>query len=188
MTTSALERLFVGIVLSDDVRHGLAAHLESGVPPPGLPGRVTPPENWHVTLRFFGMVSEPVRERLTAQLGSGDLGAPFSLAFGQLGAFPGTTRATVLWLGIERGSERLVELATYGENTAQTAGLSPEDRPFHAHVTLSRIRPQQNVSHVISRVAPFPLKMRVEAVSLFRSHLGGRGPARYEVVETFGLV
>jgi 2'-5' RNA ligase len=43
------------------------------------------------------------------------------------------------------------------------------------------------VTAEIERVPPLDLRMRVEEVVIFRSHLGG-GPARYEAIERFGLL
>lgn len=176
-------RLFVAVPLSDDVRAGLAAHLmEAGDDRP-LPGKPVPPPNWHVTLRFLGKTDEVAYQRVLAALSASHLGGSFSLGFGGLGAFPRPVRATVLWLAIESGVERLKNLATLAEMAARDAGFSAEDRPFHPHVTLSRVRPHQDLRPLIERTPPFPLTLPVDRVVIYRSHLG-RGGARYEELES----
>lgn len=179
-------RLFLGVALSDDVRHALASFVEDHTDHRPLPGRPVDPENWHVTLRFLGR-TEPVRRDLVLAAVDQDLAqTPFTLGFAGLGAFPRPVRATVLWLGIERGAEELEALGARCEAAAQAAGFSAEDRPFHPHVTLSRIRPWQDVTPSIEAFPRFPATQTVDAITLFRSILG-RGGARYEVVDSVPL-
>jgi 2'-5' RNA ligase len=88
----------------------------------------------------------------------------------------------VLWLGVSDGAEELATLALVCEEAALEAGFEPEERPFHPHLTLSRIRPWQDVGPVVDRVPSFPLHQTVDRITMYRSVLGG-GPARYEVVD-----
>lgn len=182
----AVGRVFVAVALTDETRHGLAAHLNEHLGGKPLPGKPVPVENWHLTLRFCGTMERLPYEKLLAGLDDSELGGPFRLFFGGLGAFPRPSRATVLWLGIDRGVEELALLATAAEDAAVGAGLIPEERPFHAHVTLSRIRPHQQVTPTIEAVPAPAIGMEVGSVTVFRSHLGS-GPARYEVLEEIPL-
>lgn len=179
-------RLFVAVPLTDEVRGALAAHIMAAGTARALPGKPVPPPNWHVTMRFFGPTDEVSYERFLAALTEAEWGRPFSVSFGGLGAFPRPARATVLWLAIERGVDRLERLAALNEQAAQEAGFAPEERPFHAHLTLSRIRPHQDVRPLIERVSPFPMSLPVDRLVVFRSHLG-RGGARYEELDSFEL-
>ena len=72
------------------------------------------------------------------------------------------------------------------EEAVEAAGFAPEDRPFRSHMTLSRLRPDQDVTAVLEAVPPVGLAMAVDRVVLYRSHLGRGGP-RYERVESFLL-
>jgi 2'-5' RNA ligase len=182
----AVGRLFIAVPLTDDVRAGLAAHLMDNASDRPLPGKPVPPANWHLTLRFLGKTDEVAYERVLAALSEADLGEPFSVGFGGLGAFPRPVRATVLWLAVEQGAERLRDLAAVAEGAARDAGFSPEERPFHPHMTLSRIRPHQDLRPLIEQVAPFPLMLPVDRLVIYRSHLG-RGGARYEELESILL-
>jgi 2'-5' RNA ligase len=179
-------RLFVAAPLDDDSRHVLSRLLVEAAPR-GLPGRVVPPENWHVTLRFLGDVRAPDRDRLLEALERADLGEAFAVRWGGLGAFPRPRRATVLWVRAERGAEALRAVAGGVEEAAVEAGFPPEDRPFRAHLTLSRIRPHQDVTALTEGVGPLGVTTRVDRVVLYRSHLGPGG-ARYHEVESFPLV
>jgi 2'-5' RNA ligase len=181
--TAESERLFLAVALSDDVRHALAAFVDD---PRELPGRPVDPGNWHVTLRFLGRTEPMQRDIVLAHIDQELAQRRFTLGFGGLGAFPRPGRATVLWLGIEQGADEIEALADRCESAAQAAGFSPEDRPFHPHVTLSRIRPWQDVRPLVERFPRFPATQTVEAITLFRSILG-QGGAGYETVDTVPL-
>jgi len=183
-TEDTVRRIFVAVDIDHDIRHGLAAHLRGNAG--RLPGSTPPPANWHLTLRFLGKTGQAGYEVVLSKLDGADLGDAFTLGFGGLGAFPRPARATVLWLGVDRGSEELNELAAVVEETVVSAGFMPEERPFHPHLTLSRIRPPQDVRELVADVPVFPLTQQVGRVTVFESHLGG-GPAVYEALETFEL-
>ena len=59
-----LRRLFLGVPLDDGVRAMLAQHLRQH----HVPGRLVPPDNWHLTIRFLGSVDQISMERLIAEL------------------------------------------------------------------------------------------------------------------------
>ncbi len=187
MPVGEKQRLFLAVEVTDEVRHALAAHLADALGGSPVPGRPVPPPNWHVTLRFLGYTYDEERDRLLHALDEAEFGGPFTVGFGGLGAFPRPQRATVLWLGIERGGGEVEALAAVAEEAAVAAGWMMEERPFHPHLTLSRIRPHQDVTPVIERVPPLRMTMPVDDVVLYRSHLGGGKPARYEALERCAL-
>lgn len=178
-----LTRVFAAVPLPGEVRAGLAARLEDM----DIPGKPVPAENWHLTLRFLGSVDEVAYERFLAGLAQSDLGQAFAVQLGGLGAFPRPGRATVLWVGIAEGVDRLSEMAAISEEAAQGAGLEAEDRPFHAHLTLSRIRPPVKVQGLIESTEPIGLQWVCDRLVVYQSHLGG-SHARYEPLETYELV
>jgi 2'-5' RNA ligase len=175
-------RLFVAVALPDEARYGLAASLDVR----GLPGKVVAPANWHVTLRFLGDVDDVGYDRLLAALDQSDLGGAFDVTLDGLGAFPRPNRATVLWIGFGRGGDALERLAAAVEEEVEQAGFPAEERPFHSHLTLSRIRPHQDVRAVIERADRYDIGWMVDEIVVFRSHLGRGGP-RYEDLARFPL-
>ena len=175
-------RVFAAIPLPAEVRLALDDKLRGH----SLPGKVAPPENWHLTLRFLGSIDEVTLQRFVSHLDTSDLGSRFRMSVGRLGAFPNPKRATVLWLGVSRGMDELSELSLTCEEAAQAAGLSPEERPFRPHITLSRIRPQTDVSSLIEGVGDTGIGWRCATMVVYRSLLGPGG-ARYEPLEIFDL-
>jgi len=178
----ALRRLFIAAALTTDVRHALAARFDQIA----IPGRRVEPANWHVTLRFIGEVDEDIVDRLRFSLDQFDLGDRFRIRWGSLGAFPRAAKATVLWLGLRRGAVELAALESAVDSAVVSAGVTGEERPFRPHLTVSRIRPPQDVTGLVETVDPGEVSMPVERLLLMESHLG-RGGVRYEQVDSFEL-
>lgn len=177
-------RIFVGVDLDDDTRHGLAAYLADMLP--ALPGSVVPPDNWHLTLRFLGDIDDVTYDRLLHELEEAVTGPAFTLSFAGLGAFPKPTRASVVWLGVDRGAPDLDRTAREVSDACTAVGFPPEERSFQAHLTLARMRTPVDVWHLLEQ-EPLPsLRMPVTEVTVFRSDLS-HGRASYERLDAIGL-
>lgn len=184
--STKIGRLFWAVPLDDEVRRALSDHLRAELGRQGVPGRAPRPESWHLTLRFLGDVTASQHETMVNGWRRRRPGEPFQVTFGGLGAFPTPVRASVLWIGLTDQSDGLSRLAHLAEETAVEAGFAPERRGFHPHLTLSRLRPPQDLRRAIEKFTPLSLAMNVEQVVLYRSHLGSQG-ARYEALERFLL-
>lgn len=177
-------RVFVAVPLDEETRHRLAHLVAERVPV--IPGGAVDPNKWHLTLRFLGEVDEVAVDRISHSLDSADLGGRFPMAWGGLGAFPRPSRASVLWVGVARGQDRLEDLANATAAALDEAGFPPEDRPFRPHLTIARIRPPENITDVVDGEPLQAVPMEVDRLTLYQSQLG-QGGARYSVVEEFGL-
>lgn len=157
----------------------LAEHLSGW----NLPGKVVPPANWHLTVRFLGGVDETRREILLALLDQADLGGPFQIQLGPMGAFPRPAKAAVVWLGLSAGAGAHTELNLICEDAVQTAGLQAEERPYAPHLTLSRLRPPEDVSEPVASYQPVPFRWQATELVLYASR---SGPV-YHPLERFAL-
>lgn len=175
-------RIFVAVGFPPEVR----VHLGNWLEPLGVTGRVVPPEDLHLTLRFLGDLDAVALDRLTGALDDSDLTEPFSIRLDGLGAFPHARKASVVWIGVDDRSGSLGLVHTVVEDACEEAGLGREERPFRPHVTVSRVRPPADVRATISTAPPLGIATPVDHLVVLRSHLGaGRG--RYEAVERFDL-
>lgn len=165
-------RLFVGLDLPSSLRDSLES-LTGGIPGANW----TPPENYHVTLRFIGEVDEDCCEDIHDALS--EIRAPaFDLHVAGLGAFESGHRAHTLWVGVPK-EPPLVHLRDKVERAVKSTGLEPEHRKFTPHVTIARVKqaPLHKVQdfiahHNLFRSEPF----RVDRFTLFSSELGRHGP------------
>lgn len=180
------ERLFLAVELDDITRHAIAAHLDATLEGERLPGRRVPAENWHITLRYLGSTTTVQRDLVLAYLDHHLAVDPFRIRLVGLGGFPRESKASVLWLGIASGAESLGRVAAICEMAAIEASFEPEGRPFHAHLTLARLRPPVDIRPLVESVPPIRHAMDVTAVTLYRSILG-KGAAKYEVVDRVEL-
>lgn len=144
--------------------------------------RWVPPESYHLTLRFLGSVEADGAEALATSAAAAVAPlAPFSARLGALGAFPTSRRPRVVVLGVTpEGPLRF--LAARLEEVAVAAGLSPEARPFRAHLTLGRVRRDASLPRASLEAQLAPVAFEVSEVVLFRSRPGSvytplaRGP------------
>lgn len=149
-----------------------------------IPGRLVPPENWHVTVRFMAGVDDVAYDRFLAGLTHVEGQGGFRISLDRFGAFPKPKRATVVWAGLSDGVAELTRLNEIAEEAAVRAGGSPEERPFSPHLTLSRVRPPADVQWLEQE--DLDLSWKCDRLIVYRSRTG-RGGATYEPLETFVL-
>lgn len=135
-----MARLFVALELPSALRDALAHWLEP-LAAAGVPGvRVVAPDNLHLTLKFLGAVDAAHTVTVvTALQAIAQAEAPVAVALSGLGAFPSPRRPRVLVAQVNAspmlGLQQRVDSAMAG------LGFAAEQRPYHPHVTLARVRP-----------------------------------------------
>lgn len=95
-------------------------------------------EQIHLTMSFLGEVEADAEERLRDALAKVRVGSFFVPLTG-VGVFGGE-RPTVVWAGVGKGHPHLFALHKRIQDEVLHAGLEPDLRPFHPHVTLGRAR------------------------------------------------
>lgn len=175
-------RVFAAVSPPHEVRAAVLDQLGDA----RIPGRLVPPANWHITLRFLGEIDEVTCDRYLAELDGADLGRRFKISLTGLGAFPNQHKATVVWAGVGNGELRLHQLAEVTDEAATAVGLPGEERPFSAHLTLSRVRPPEPVGRLIEQTE-LDVSWQVTELLLFQT-LPARGGVEYETIESLGLL
>jgi 2'-5' RNA ligase len=140
MADEGLVRAFLAIDLPDSLR-GEIGKIQDRLRPHVSGIRWTRPEGIHLTLKFFGDISEDEIETLSRVIENATGGVPpFSLRLGTPGAFPGTRRPRVLWIGVDGDVASLVKLQQEIERDLETGGFRMEGRPYRPHLTMGRFR------------------------------------------------
>jgi 2'-5' RNA ligase len=134
-------RLFAAIEIPAAERERIAVSI-GGLR--SLPLRLTPEEQWHITVAFFGEVAEDVVPDLTERLRRGAARtSPLHLQLVKAGTFPANPkRAKVLWIGVGGDTEQLGRLADRCVAAGRRSGIAMEDRRFRPHLTIGRARGQ----------------------------------------------
>ena len=177
-------RAFFGLPLPDPHRRALERYLVAcAAAAPGF--RWTPTENLHLTLRFLGHLDGSVAEDIADRVAAARPRS-FELELGGVGSFKRGRLARVVWLGLRRGEGEAGELAVLAEAEAVRAGLEPESRKFHAHLTLARARERDGAALPELPRPPGLEAWTARELILYRSHLG-RGGSVYEPLRTITL-
>ena len=95
------------------------------------------PGNMHLTLRFFGDISDAAADEITTRLEE-IVADPIPVEISGTGAFGGRS-GTTLYAAV-KPHPALDALQKTHERIARLAGLPPPEHPFRPHVTLSRAR------------------------------------------------
>ena len=167
------KRLFVAIDLPESLQKllgDLNPHIR-GV-------RWTEPEQMHLTICFFASVPEDVDLKFREKLSAIEFGA-FFLPVISVGAFPPKGLPKIIWIGVGRGHPHLFQVHKRVQEAALAAGLEPELRPWHPHITLARCR-EVNAGVVRkflkSNVDLEAGTIRVNEFHLYSSNLTPAGP------------
>ena len=138
------------------------------------------PEGIHLTLKFFGNISEDDVVNISAvveKLAAGSL--PLVLTIGGTGAFPDPHRPRVVYLGMNGDVERLIAFQKELERALETIGFPREERPFLPHLTLGRIKSPGGLiglAGVVEKGESYTAgEFSASGLGLFKSDLTPRG-------------
>ncbi len=166
------DRLFIALPLPEALRDCLAG-LKSAAP------EIKYAENAHLTLRFIG--NSDARLAI-AQTLCEVKAEPFELRLAGAGLF----RRAILWAGVAESSA-LGDLKSQIDSCLAELGIHKENRSYHPHITLSRLKqaPAHDLIGRITKLMP-ALSWRVDEFCLYASHLTARG-AIHELVKAYPL-
>jgi RNA 2',3'-cyclic 3'-phosphodiesterase len=181
-------RLFVALEVPEPAGRELARRL-AGVRDRLPRARWVPAENAHLTLLFLGETDEARVPALSAALREAFARhAPIPLRLSGGGTFPPGRPARVAWVGLAAPPELALLQADVTRAAVAAVGHQPEDRPYHAHVTLARCNPPWRADAAEKFVRAFAGEIGPPFVAergvLLQSALSPKG-ARYTAVETF---
>ncbi|WP_024822948.1 RNA 2',3'-cyclic phosphodiesterase [Aminobacterium mobile] len=151
------------------------------------------PSGLHVTLKFCGELQEDQLQLFSSSLKKSLAQAvtkPFQIRLGSIGGFPSLRSPRVLWVGVSEGAPVLEELKNIVETSGFSAGLEKEERPFHPHLTLARIRygkgVPQELEERLKKIDFSGLRWEAHQMILMQSQLRPEGPF-YTPLETYSL-
>jgi 2'-5' RNA ligase len=174
-------RLFVALAFPEDV----AARLDGLTG--GVPGADwVESDNFHLTLRFVGETPEDKAEDLAYALM--DVRAkPFDIELAGVGHFSTGEEVRALWAGV-RKSPALEALRHKIEDSCRRQGFGNEERKFHPHVTLARLKdaPLAKVQDFLAHNALFKAgPIRIDRFALYSSLRRAGGSVYTQEAEFF---
>lgn len=144
-------------------------------------------EDYHLTLRFLGDVSEAVAEEFAARIEPLEF-PPFELELQGVGYF-GRSWPTALWVGVTP-SPALALLHRAHERAAVACGLEPDGRPFAPHVTIARLKRTKaaQIAPFLNDFAAFRAVPFAVRRALLYSSRPSRGGGPYAIEEAFPFI
>jgi 2'-5' RNA ligase len=181
-------RLFAAVEIPDPELEGLGQWIgDSALEKSGL--RAVKPEQWHLTLAFYGEVDESKVDDLEQRLArAAERTPPFELRLSGAGTFPPDPAcARVLWVAVDGDRQILDRLSDRCRAAGRRIGLRLAAERFRPHLTIAR-----------ARSGPVDVRRRVDALTsytgqpwqvtsfrLIRSTLGST--VHHEMISEFDL-
>lgn len=176
MTDEKSIRAFLAVEIPPDIKNRIR-DIQKSLTPFVRDISWTRPEGMHLTLKFFGNISEDdiaCISRVVEKKAGGT--TPITLNVGTIGVFPGLSRPRVLWVGIQGETDRLSRLRDEIESDLQGCGFQREKRSFTPHLTLGRARSQRRmftgIGEVLADKETYQAgRFGVRGLTLFKSEL-----------------
>jgi RNA 2',3'-cyclic 3'-phosphodiesterase len=185
-------RLFIAIQLPTTIQDDLSAvqeELKRALRTSNARLTWVRPAIIHLTLRFFADVKphhvetiEDVVEQIGAQL------RPFQVQVSGVGMFPALGPPRVIWAGVNDTSHIIKGIVQRLDMALAEHGFAPEERAFHPHITLGRIKSAEDFDGLRNTIQSTPFvassPLTVRHLALLESFLTPRGPCYTPLLTT----
>jgi 2'-5' RNA ligase len=184
-------RVFCAIELPETVRDLVLRHitrLREAVPE--AKASWARDASLHLTLKFLGEIArDSVPDFSAAASRTVVRLPPFAIRLEQTGVFPKHGPSRVLWIGVSDVSGKLAELHARLQDESSKAGFEKEKRAFHPHLTIARLRQQQQARELAEAHMQMkfePVELPVNELLVIRSELSSAG-SKYTGVSRHSL-
>ncbi len=171
-------RTFIAIDTPREVRQSLV-DLVDRLRSSGADVRWEPPGKLHATLKFLGETDSVQLERVVIAIEAiAAKVTPFTVRYSALGCFPRRDDPRIVWVGVDDSGGALLSLQKGIERSLVSLGFNPDDRPFHPHITLGRVKTRRGVANLLRMLESITFHtepVSVHGIELMRSELRPSG-------------
>ncbi|RKY88617.1 RNA 2',3'-cyclic phosphodiesterase [candidate division KSB1 bacterium] len=182
-------RCFIAIDLPGSLKKKIG-EIQAKLKGSGADVKWVKPDNIHLTLKFLGEITPEKVEEVKASL-DGISVKKMEISARNVGAFPSLKRPRVIWVGIEKGLEKLKDFSNIIEKEMQKIGFEKEKRSFKPHLTIGRVKSQRNIGNLVKEIGlieEFETEPFIpEEFILMRSDLKPSG-AEYTPIKKYRLI
>ena len=181
------KRLFVGIPAGREIQP-ILSDIQSSLAHNSGMIRWLPPKNIHMTLFFLGNIFLVDIPKLTKALEDALNLNHFRASIFKTGVFPSVRHPKIFWLGVSRGTKKMMALHEQVEKTGAPFKEGGQKEHFIPHITIGRAERSYRKIDVL----PFleyvysPIELYVNSVVLYESQLLPAG-VEYKVLNKFPL-
>jgi 2'-5' RNA ligase len=137
------------------------------------------PDKFHITIKFLGDVDDGQLPDILALIERiSHMHTTFNIVYSGLGAFPNKKQPRVVWIGCENPDGILAGLKDALDRGLAPKGFEIEQRPFHPHLTLGRIKcPQglRDLTPMLENLTFEPQSIQVKEIVVMKSILQPHG-------------
>ncbi|RLG13178.1 RNA 2',3'-cyclic phosphodiesterase [Candidatus Pacearchaeota archaeon] len=177
-------RSFLAIDLPLELKKKLSALNTINIPS-SLKIKWVEEKNFHLTLKFFGNISENFLEKLYKRTQKAVKDFPFiELRIKKTGFFPEKGLPRVVWIGLDSQDDILLKLYKTLEKEFKKLKIKSSKEAFHPHITLFRIKSIGNLKEfnayfeALSKnaISLEGFSFQVKELTFFKSTLYSTGP------------
>ncbi len=168
-------RAFIALELPEKTKKEISK-IQQDLKKAGVQARWIKPKLSHLTLAFLGSITpdkveliEKILDEVTYQI------KPVQLHLLKIGCFPSPTRARIIFVDLGDELGKLNALAIKIRKRLKKEKIYFDKKPFVSHVTLGRIKKQQNLTQLIKKTKIKKVKFVASEVSLTKSTLTESG-------------
>ncbi|MBX2992084.1 MAG: RNA 2',3'-cyclic phosphodiesterase [Bacteroidetes bacterium] len=161
----ATVRLFIAIEIPPDIRSGIGAVIQE-LQAANADVRWEQTDKLHITLKFLGGTDEGMVSKIFTSLDTLCRKTPvFTLRYRLLGCFPPKREPRIIWIGVEENSCVLQRLSYLIDESMSSFGFKKEEREFHAHVTVGRVKSQRNIRDLLRTMESITFESQPTTIS-----------------------
>jgi len=175
----------MAVEISEPCRESLARFI-GGIDKYGTSVKWVPAENLHVTLKFLGESAVDTGGIINALKTVRQ--EKFQAELRGLGCFPNLKHPKIIFAAVGEGASQLKTLASAVEDALEPLGFAKEERGFHPHITIGRVKcPGKTASKIaekmIGQEGVIFGKFSVDRFCVMKSDLRPRGPVYTKIAE-----
>ena len=170
----------MAVAISEAIR-GKLTEIQARLKQTGATVGWVAPANIHLTILFLGTVFESQASALaTAADGIASAYQPGTLEVKGMGYFGRPQSPRVIWAGLTGDFQPLLALQGEIAAAAKKTGIYTDDKPFHPHLTIGRVRSSRRAQELLHAIEPYRDTafgtIAIDRVRLMKSALTARGP------------
>lgn len=171
-------RLFIAIETPSEIRPQLSA-IRDRLKETKVDVKWESDEKLHATLKFLGSTDEKLLPEIV--LYTEDVCRafpPLQVRYAGTGCFPNNRSPRIIWAGMEDLKGNLDTLQTAIEEAMVRLGFKKEERKFHPHVTLGRVKGQTNMRTLLRLMETVTLQSQpviIPDIAIVKSELRPTG-------------
>lgn len=146
-------------------------------------------ENFHLTLKFLGEISAKDVFEVRNILNFLKMQKNYKISLKGIGYFPSENYVRVLWIGVEDGREKIIQIQK--EIDENLKHKFKKEKDFVPHLTIARVKNiinKEKLKNFIKKYENFKfLEFYANEICLMRSELKMEGP-KYSVIEKYKLM